>query len=108
MLATQTALGLADLTAAAPALVDPSLRFEVARMAAEAAFEAGCYATAAARFAGLAAHDDLALSRGERVGLSTWSRRARFFAARERPLPAACADIDTASMALDDAAGPRE
>lgn len=108
LLATEPALGLADLTAAAPGLVDPSLRFEVARMVAAVAFDAACYALAAERFARLAERDDLALSRGERVGLATWSRRARFFAGRERPLPAACADIDTASMALDDAAGPRE
>lgn len=118
LLATQPTLALIDLSAAAPHLTDPSLRFEIARMIAAAAFDAGCYPQAATRFAHLADRTDLDLTPGERAALATWTRRSTFFAAHAAPDPApadppdlaspTCADIDINSMPLDDAPGPAE
>lgn len=108
----ERAAALDNLVASAGGLTDPSLRFELAQMIADTAFYAGCHALAAARFTRLAERDDLALTRGERLDLATWSRRATFFGAwatdHPPPTPAVCADIDNAATALDDAARSAE
>lgn len=96
---------LTDLAAAAD-LPDPSLRLEIERMAADALFGADCFARAAVRYRRLATAPQA--SRGEVLDLQRWARRAAFFADRRGPAPAACAEIDIAARALDDATRPAE
>ncbi len=66
--------------ALAAGLSDPSLTLEAERLIGSVRFQQGRFDEAAGAYEALAERDGLELERGERAGLRTWGRRARFFA----------------------------